>query len=60
MMPVKPLTPLTALLLTVMAGLCFIYYVLGLMHLQPLFLSGGLFFLILFLLIRILTLRPKK
>lgn len=52
--------PLTALSLAVMAGLCFFYYLLGLMHLHSLILSGGLMFLIIFLLIRFLTVRPKN
>ncbi|MDD9147271.1 MULTISPECIES: hypothetical protein [unclassified Sporolactobacillus] len=52
--------PLTALLLAVMAALCFLYYLLGLMHLHSLLLSGGFLFLIIFLLIRVLTVHPKK
>ncbi|WP_157800231.1 hypothetical protein [Sporolactobacillus pectinivorans] len=48
-------------LLTVIASVfLFYHYLLGLLHLESLLISGGLFFLTVFLLIRLLTWRQRN
>ncbi|GEB76548.1 hypothetical protein [Sporolactobacillus inulinus] len=47
-------------LLSAMAVLCFGYFLLGLLHLESLFLSGILFFTLIFLIVRMLTWNQKR
>ncbi|WP_165364300.1 hypothetical protein ABNN70_09000 [Sporolactobacillus sp. Y61] len=46
--------------LILILGFCFYHYLLGLLHLESLILTGGLFFLFLFLFIRLITWKQKN
>ncbi|MFT8317862.1 MAG: hypothetical protein ABF651_06295 [Sporolactobacillus sp.] len=49
-----------AILLLLLFLICFYHYLLGLLHLESLILTGGFLFLTLFLIIRLLTWRKKQ